>query len=456
MPTIEFKGKEFVFNHHLSVPFRPLIADPSRSIGTGSLDGNLIIHGDNLHSLKALLPRYAGKVDCIFIDPPYNTGNEGWCYSDNVNSPYIREWLSKAPVNVDDGLRHDKWLCMMWPRLRLLRELLSDRGSLWMTLDDNEIHRARAILDEIFGEQNFVATCIWQKVYSPKNAVNFFSEDHDYLLIYAKGKEVWRPNLLERTAEMEARYSNPDNDPRGPWKPGDLSARNYYGEGTYPITCPSGRRIAGPPRGMYWRVSESKFRRMDKDGRMWWGKDGNNIPSIKRFRAEVKAGRVPQTIWPYDEVGHTQDAKKEILSIMDFKSSDEVFVTPKPVRLVERVLELATDENSIVLDSFAGSGTTGHAVLTANSKDSGSRRFIMVECEEYADTLTAERMRRVINGYSFKGVQRQELLREKITLSSLKKPDEVLRRVEAVENLQRNNFDAISQRDQRRGIGFDR
>jgi len=218
MPELIFKGKEFVYNHHLAVPFRPLVPHAKKSVGKPQLDGNLIIHGDNLHALKALLPMYAGKVDCVFIDPPYNTGNEGWSYNDNVNSPMIREWLSSNPVGIEDGLRHDKWCAMMYPRLRMLHELLGDAGSIWITLDDNEIHRARAILDDIFGEQNFVANCIWHKNYSPKNTAQFFSEDHDYLLIYAKDKNVWRPNLLERTEEMEARYSNLDKDPRGPWK----------------------------------------------------------------------------------------------------------------------------------------------------------------------------------------------------------------------------------------------
>jgi adenine-specific DNA-methyltransferase len=280
MPELFFKGKEFVFNHHLAVPFRPLIPDPKRSVGEsgekGRLDGNLIIHGDNLHALKALLPLYAGKVDCIFIDPPYNTGNEGWCYNDNVNSPMMRDWLDSNPVGIEDGLRHDKWLAMMWPRLRLLRELLSEQGSLWVTLDDNELHRARSMLDEIFGADNFVATCIWHKNYSPKPSAQFFSEDHDYLLIYAKAKDAWRPNLLERTEDMDARYDNPDNDPRGPWKPGDLSARNYYSEGTYRITGPSGRIIEGPPSGRYWVIAKPKFDRMNGDGRIWWGEDGNN------------------------------------------------------------------------------------------------------------------------------------------------------------------------------------
>lgn len=443
MPELIFKGKEFVYNHHLGVPFRPLVPHIKKSVGKPHLDGNLIIHGDNLHALKALLPMYAGKVDCVFIDPPYNTGSEGWSYNDNVNSPMIREWLSSNPVGIEDGLRHDKWCAMMYPRLRMLHELLGDAGSVWVTLDDNEIHRARAILDDIFGEQNFVANCIWHKNYSPKNTAQFFSEDHDYLLIYAKDKNVWRPNLLERTEEMEARYSNPDNDPRGSWKPGDLSARNYYGEGTYAITCPSGRGINGPPRGMYWRVSKTKFQELDKDGRIWWGEGGNNIPSIKRFLSEVKAGRVPQTIWEYDEVGHTQDAKKELLSILSFATSDEVFITPKPVALLAKVLDIAANENSIVLDSFAGSGTTAHAVLAANKKDGGNRKFILVECEDYADKLTAERVRRAIKGYGYEGTQREELLREKLNFTSLKKADKLLDRITGIENLEAHRFDNI-------------
>lgn len=246
MTELVFKGKEFVWNHHLAVPFRPLEMQADKGIGPARLDGNLIVQGDNLHALKALLPMYAGRVDCIFIDPPYNTGNEGWAYNDNVNAPMIREWLDANPIGIEDGLRHDKWCAMMWPRLRLLHELLSENGSLWITLDDNEIHHARAMLDEIFGEQNFVANCIWQKVFSPKNTAQYFSEDHDYVLVYAKNKLAWRPNLLERTEEMEARYTNPDNDPRGPWTSGDLSARNYYGDGTYAITTPKGRVIPGP------------------------------------------------------------------------------------------------------------------------------------------------------------------------------------------------------------------
>lgn len=432
MPEIVFKGKEYVYNHHLSVPYRPLVAHADKSVGAPDLAGNLIVHGDNLAALKSLLPRCAGQVDLIFIDPPYNTGNEGWSYNDNVNSPIMREWLSSNPVDGDDMLRHDKWLCMMWPRLVLLRELLSERGSIWITLDDNEVHRARMVLDEVFGEQNFVATCIWRKNFSPKPGAKYFSEDHDYLLVIAKDKDQWRPNLLERTAEMDARFENIDNDPRGPWTSGDLSARNYYSEGTYPITCPSGREIAGPPPGTYWRMKKEKFLKLDSDKRIWWGSDGDNQPRLKRFLSEVKQGRVPQTLWDYTEVGHTQDAKRTLLEMGLIRSQEDGSMTPKPVPLIERIIDLAADDDSLILDSFAGSGTTAHAVLKANAADGGSRRFILVEGEPYADTLTAERVRRAIGGYAWEGTQRETLLEQKITFTQLKKAEKLLDQVGAI------------------------
>ncbi len=315
MPEIVFKGKEYVYNHHLSVPYRPLVPDAAKGIGAPDLSDNLVIHGDNLHALKSLLPRCAGAVDLIFIDPPYNTGNEGWCYSDGVNSPIMKEWLSTNPVDGEDMLRHDKWLCMMWSRLVLLRELLSETGSIWITLDDNEVHRARMVLDEIFGEANFVATCIWHKMDSPKNTAEFFSEDHDYVLIYAKAKSDWHLNLLPRSEEMIARYKNPDNDSRGPWLLSDLAARNQYTQGLYPITTPSGRVIEGPPAGSYWRVRREKFDELDADGRIWWG-DGSTRPGIKRYLSEVKSGVVPQTLWSWQDVGSTRNSKQELSQVM--------------------------------------------------------------------------------------------------------------------------------------------
>jgi adenine-specific DNA-methyltransferase len=276
-----------------------------------------------------------------------------------------------------------------------------------------------------------VATCIWQKNFSPKNTAQFFSEDHDYVLIYAKDKQLWRPNLLERTQEMDDRFTNTDNDPRGPWTSGDLSARNYYSEGTYSITCPSGRVIEGPPPGTYWRVKESKFKEMDADGRIWWGEDGANQPRLKRYLTDVKQGRTPQTLWFYNEVGHTQDAKKTLLEMGVLKDQEST-ITPKPVALVERILELASEPDSLILDSFAGSGTTAHAVLKANAKDGGRRRFILVEGEDYADKLTAERVRRAIKGYAWVGTQRETLLEEKINFTQFKKADQWLAKIEAI------------------------
>lgn len=389
------------------------------------------------------MPTHAGNVDCIFIDPPYNTGNEGWAYNDNVNSPMIREWLSDNPIGLDDGLRHDKWACMMWPRLRLLHDLLSISGSLWLTLDENEIANARLILDEIFGGENFVATCIWHKADSPKNTAKFFSTDHDYILVYAKNIGEFSPNLMPRTEGMEARYQNPDNDPRGPWLLSDLAARNVYSQGLYPITTKVGRVIDGPPAGSYWRVSNEKFHSLDEDNRIWWGESGDNRPGIKRFLNEVRDGVVPQTIWGWEDVGSTRNSKQELSKIMGASTGDDLFITPKPPRLIERVIQIACQNDAIILDSFAGSGTTAHAVLNANSRDGGCRRFILVEGEEYADSLTAERVRKVIQGYSFTGTQREELLREPLTFSKLKNANTLLEKVQRIETLDGPKFDRI-------------
>ena len=401
MPTLDFKGKQIVYAHHLTVPSRTLEPDAAKSLpsngSTPPLDDNLIIHGDNLHALKALLPRYAGRVNCIYIDPPYNTGNENWIYNDNVNSPLMQEWLKdKSPVDGEDLERHDKWLCMMWPRLHLLRELLAEDGVIFVSIDDNEQPQLRMVMDEIFGEGNFVATIIWEKVYSPKSSAKYFSENHDFIVVYARNKGEFKLGLLPRTEEADARYGNPDDDPRGPWKPGGLDARNPYSKGTYPIKCPGGRVIKGPPPGSFWRYSEDKFWEQDKDNRIWWGGDRNQVPAIKRFLSEVKQGLVPETIWTYKEVGHTQDAKKTLLQIFPENFPD--FTTTKPVELLTRIIRLSTGKDSIVLDSFAGTGTTAHAVLALNQEDHGNRKFILVECEDYADSITAERVRRAIKG----------------------------------------------------------
>ena len=400
MPSLEFKGKQHVYAHHLTVPYRPLTPDQDKSAGDANgADDNLIIHGDNLHALKALLPRYAGRVKCIYIDPPYNTGNEGWVYNDNVNSPLHKEWFKQnSPVDGEDLERHDKWLCMMWPRLQLLRELLSDDGAIFISIDDNEQHHLRMLMDEIFGVHNFVTTVIWHKMDSPKNTALHISEDHESLQIYARNADVWRSNLLPRSDEMLARYKNPDDDPRGPWLLSDLAARNRYSRGRYSITTPSGNVIQGPPAGSYWRVSKEKFNELDSDNRIWWGKSGSNRPGIKRFLSEVREGVVARSLWEWQEVGSTRHSKQELSEVMAAPASSDLFVTPKPTGLVKRVLQIATDRDSLVLDSFAGSGTTAHAVLALNKEDGGNRKFILAECEDYADSLTAERVRHVIAG----------------------------------------------------------
>ncbi|HVU24747.1 MAG TPA: site-specific DNA-methyltransferase [Opitutus sp.] len=403
MPTLNWIGKEAVVTHHQQVRFRLLEDVPGLGCGDPG-SGNLIVEGDNLVALKALLPYYAGQVKCIYIDPPYNTGNEGWAYNDNVKSPVIRQWLHQTVGKEGETLdRHDRWLCMMYPRLALLRQFLREDGAIFISIDDNEVQSLRFVMDEIFGAANFITTVIWQKIFSTKNSARHFSESHDYVAVYAKDASRWVPNLVPRGSVQDARYKNPDNDPRGPWTSGDFSARNYYSEGTYAITCPSGRVIDGPPPGMYWRVSKPKFDELDKDGRVWWGKNRNNVPRLKRFLSEVKAGLVPETLWEHSEVGHTQEAKKEVVSILDFKDTESVFITPKPTRLLERVLQIATKPGDLVLDSFAGSGTTGHAVLKLNAAapDQPSRRFILVEMEEQiAREVTRERVSRVAQGYT--------------------------------------------------------
>ncbi|WP_198291345.1 site-specific DNA-methyltransferase [Methylosarcina fibrata] len=395
--------------------------------------------------MKALLPRYAGKVDCIFIDPPYNTGNENWCYNDNVNSPIMREWLNSNPVNREDMLRHDKWLALMWPRLKLLHELLAETGSFWMTLDDNEVHRARMMLDEIFGEENFVAAISWQNKVSPANDAKYFSDDFDFILVYAANKSAWLPNGLERTEDQEAYYSNPDNDPRGVWNSATYTCNKSRLERPslyYPITNPfTGEKVL-PSESAVWRFSKEKHLQLEEQGALYWGANGTaKMPRLKRFLEDM-GSIVPRTVWNYSEVGHTQGAMTELKNILGFTP----FQTPKPVSLLQRILQIATTDNSVVLDSFAGSATTAHAVLAQNAKDGGNRKFILVECEDYADSLTAERVRRVINGYEFQGTQKEELYREKITWSNFsrdKAHQKILHQVEGIENLDGLRFDTI-------------
>lgn len=446
MPELVFKGKEFVYNHHLSVPFRPLVAHADRGIGDASLDDNLIIHGDNLHALKALLPMYAGKVDCIFIDPPYNTGNEGWSYNDNVNSPMLREWLNSNPITIEDGLRHDKWAAMMFPRLRLLHELLAPTGSLWVTLDDNEVHRAISMLDEIFGADQHIATLIWKRMDSPSRneAERAFSTYHDYLLLYAKDADEVRLTPQFRASILNAYPLVLDGRlarRRQLRKNGKNARRRDRPTMWYPLTAPDGTEVWPiAPEGWdgRWSLSLERWREREAAGYTEWIKrDYGWVPYYIETAPENPTAPW-STIW--DDVGQNRQAAAELERIVGEASE---FETPKPTALVERILDVATTHDSIVLDSFAGSGTTAHAVLAANSKDGGSRKFILAEMEEYADNLTAERVRRVIGGYAFTGTQRDELLREKITWTKLQQASKLLEQVEGLENTYGSSYDTI-------------
>ncbi len=371
---------------------------------------NLFIEGDNLEVLKLLQKSYHKKVKMIYIDPPYNTGKD-FVYKDNFKDN-IKNYLeqtgqvdgegNKLSTNSDtSGRYHSDWLNMIYPRLKLAKNLMVDDGVIFISIDDNEQSNLRSCCDEIFGESNFVNNIIWQKKYSPSNDAKWLSDNHDFILCYAKNKELWRPNLLPRTAKQDSAYTNRDNDPRGNWKAGDLSVKSYSEANDFEITTPSGRRVT-PPASACWRVSKTKFSEMVEDNRIWFGTDGNNVPAIKRFLTEVKQGITPLTLWTYQEVGHNQTAKQELKKL--FPDTKDIFDTPKPVSLIRQLLNIGSDQDSIVLDFFAGSGTTAHAVIEKNTEDSGNRKFITVQIPEPTGKVdfktisdfTSERIKRVI------------------------------------------------------------
>lgn len=333
----------------------------------GSIQENLIIKGNNLLALHSLEKQFAGKVKLIYIDPPYNTGSDSFQYNDNFN--------------------HSTWLTFMKNRLEESRKLLSIDGSIWMNIDDDEAHYLKVLADDIFGRENFVANVIWEKKYSPQNDAKWLSDNHDHILIFAKNKETWRPNLLPRTKEMNKRYKNPDNDPRGPWKSSGLDVKTYTPEYDYPITTPSGR-IVNPPKSRCWVTSKKRYEKMVEENRIWFGADGNSVPSIKRFLSDVQQGRVPLTIWGYKEVGHNQEAKQETKKLL----GDSIFNTPKPERLLEQILVLGSKENDIVLDFFLGSSTTAAVAHKMG------RQYIGIEQMDYVRNISSERMKKVING----------------------------------------------------------
>ena len=390
MPRLHFKGKVFVENHHLAVPYHELL--PVREKGLSekaSLHDNLIIHGDNLAALKSLLPTWHGKVKCVYIDPPYNTGNEGWAYNDNVNSPLMQNWLGEV-VDRDDLTRHDKWCCMMLPRLKLLRQLLAEDGAIFVSIDDNEAHHLRCLMDDVFGEENFVANIVWHHRKSKQNDIGV-SLGHNHILWYAKDRDRFEFRTLPVN---EDDFSNPDDDPRGPWTMDPMDAPNVRPNLTYAIVNPMTGQAYYPPPGRCWRFSEEKYEQALQDKRIVFGRTGRAKPYYKRFLDEARAkGRSVATIWR--DVGTATSATKELNEIFGKKS---VFATPKPIDLLRKIILLSTDPDSVILDSFAGSGATAHAVLAQNREDGGNRRFILIECEDYADAITAERVRRVIRG----------------------------------------------------------
>ena len=415
MPTLNWIGKESVINHHHDVPFRTL--EQKYTFGEGT-DDNKIIHGDNLEALKALLPEYEGRIKCIYIDPPYNTGNENWVYNDNVNSPKIRKWLGQVVgKEAEDLTRHDKWLCMMYPRLKLLQRLLSDDGAIFISIDDNEQANLKLICDEIFGAGNFVAECIVQSN-SSKNNANNVSVTHEYLFVYAKNLEqlpkdwqvkknnsdefkkrakfLFGNNLSLEDIHKELlalvkypRFFEFDHytyaDERGPFRASDLTApgSTKYFDIIHPITnkpCKTGTRG--------WGFSEEEIQRLIKENRILFGENELVVPQLKNHFYEHETS-LPKSVLFFDTQNSTKFIKRQGFD----------FQFPKPVELLEYILQFATNHDSIILDSFAGSGTTAHAVLNLNKQDGGNRKFILVEMEDYAENITAERVRRVIKGY---------------------------------------------------------
>jgi adenine-specific DNA-methyltransferase len=401
MPTLNWIGKEKVINHHQDVPYK--ILEPQYGFTDGvqqsepNDSGNKIIHGDNLEALKSLLPEYEGKIKCIYIDPPYNTGNESWVYNDNVNHPKIKKWLGEVVgKDGEDLTRHDKWLCMMYPRLKLLHKLLAKDGAIFISIDDNEQANLKLICDEIFGSSNFLVSFIWEKRYAAPPDVKDIGYLHENVLMYRKGNMFLR-NLLEKTSSQLGRYKNPDNDPRGPWKAENYTCRytqlerpNLY----YAISQPNTNATIYPNTSRVWAYSLERHQKNETENRIWWGKSGSNsVPALKNFLSETAQGAVPVTILKYEVVGHTDEAAKELRKILP-----NVKHTPKPTRLIEHLIKIASNENDIILDAFAGSGTTAHSVLNLN-KDGGNRKYILIEMEDYANSITAERVKRVINGY---------------------------------------------------------
>lgn len=431
MPTLNWIGKDKVLNHHLEVPFHVLERQYSfDEAGKHEEDNgseNMIIHGDNLLALKSLLPKYEGRIKCIYIDPPYNTGNENWVYNDNVNDPQMQHWLHQVVGKEGEDLsRHDKWLCMMYPRLKLLQRLLAEDGVIFISIDDNEQANLKLICDEIFGAGNFVTNLIWEKKFSRANDAKYFSEQHDHILIYAKQKNLFFLNKLPVEEEQTSRYKNPDNDPRGAWQSIAYNCNKNADERPnlyYPVINPNTGKEIWPDRTRVWSYTKDRHEENVANNLVYWGADGRGKPRFKKF-LDTQSGLVPMTIWKTDFAGDNQFSRKEYRAIFGTDAFD--FSTPKPTRLIQRILQIATAQDSIILDSFAGSATTAHAVLNMNKADGGNRKFICIEMMDYADTITAERVKRVINGYKAEEDKEELLYDEELKPSNLNNAPQML------------------------------
>lgn len=400
MPTLEWIGKDKVINHHQDVPYRVLERiysyDENGQHDEDNGSKNMIIRGDNLEALKALLPKYEGRVKCIYIDPPYNTGNEGWVYNDNVNDPKIKKWLGEVVGKEGEDLsRHDKWLCMMYPRLRLLHKLLSEDGAIFISIDDNEYANCKLICGEIFGGHCFITDAVWRSSDNSNNNSLKFSEDYNHTLIYAKNP-AWKPNFIDDPSKRK-HFKNPDNDPRGPWFDGNpVNNPGWRPNLQFDITTPNGNIIKHPQNG--WRWSMETIQEKLQTGELRFSEDQTRL--IRRTYLYELGGLTPSNLWmDLETTGHTRRAKYDLKKIFPEVKVTDLFSTPKPSLLIEYILRLATDSDSLILDSFAGSGTTAHAVLNMNKADGGNRKFILVEMMNYAESITAERVKRVINGY---------------------------------------------------------
>lgn len=399
MPTLHWVGKDKVVNHHHEVPFRLLKKQYTFSANQGTpknSSDNRIIHGDNLEALKSLLPEFEGKINCIYIDPPYNTGNEGWVYNDNVNDPKIKKWLGEVVGKEGEDLsRHDKWLCMMYPRLKLLHRLLADDGVIFISIDDNEQANLKLLMDEIFGVSGFKAQFIWKarQVVDSRNQ-NKISIDHEYVLVYSKYDKF---TLKGKKSDI-SKYSNPDNDSRGAWMSNSilgLANADQRPNLHYPIVDPKTNIEYSCPKDTGWRYSKETMQQKILEERIVFPKKKDGRPREKKFLHELNSKYTGFSSLLAENAGYTLNGTRLVRDIVP----DAQFAFPKPIELISCLLGQITNDNAVILDSFSGSGTTAHAVLKLNAEDGGNRRFICIEMMDYAETITAERVRRVINGY---------------------------------------------------------